>query len=182
MPTEDRYGTLDTRDGRAIVAFTRRLPHPRDTVWQAVTEEKHLAAWFPTSIDGERATGATLTFRFPDLDLPPMTGTMLEFDPPSTMEFTWADDVVRLELAPHGDATVLTLTVTMAELGKAARDAAGWHVCLDNLTTDLTGSDPSTHGDAWGPVNKTYVQRFGPEASTVGPPQEWVDKYGDPTA
>jgi uncharacterized protein YndB with AHSA1/START domain len=170
---EDRYGTLDVDDGRAVVRFTRRLPHRQRTVWAAVTDSRHLAAWFPTTIDGERATGATLTFRFPDIDLPPMTGTMVTFDPPSTMEFTWADDVVRIELAPDGDAaTVLTLVVTMAELGKAARDGAGWHLCLDNLAIDLAGEPPaSAHGDAWRPLNNDYVARFGPDASTVGPPQ-----------
>jgi uncharacterized protein YndB with AHSA1/START domain len=178
---EDRYGTLDVSDGRAVLRYTRRLAHPRAAVWTAVTDEKQLAAWFPTTIDGERTAGATLTFRFPDLDIPPMTGTMLTFEPPSVMEFTWADDVVRVELEPDGDAgTVLTLIVTMAELGKAARDGAGWHICLDHLASALAGeSDSAAHGDRWRPLNTEYVARFGPEASTVGPPREWQDQHGE---
>lgn len=39
--------------------------------------------------------------------------------------------------------------VELARLrGKAARDGAGWHTCLD----------------------PGYVERFGPEGATVGPP------------
>lgn len=178
---EDRYGKLHTQDGRAIVRYTRHLGHPRDTVWQALTEDEHLAAWSPTTIDGERASGAALTFRFTDVDVPPMTGTIRSFDPPSILEFTWGDDILRFELEPDGDAqTVLTLTVTMAEFGKAARDAAGWHICLDNLAADLAGDrDDAEHGDRWREVNKVYIAQFGREASTIGPPEAWQDKHGD---
>lgn len=179
---EDRLGELRIDNGRAVVRYVRRLPQPPSTVWQAITEEQHLTAWFPTTIDGERAAGAALTFRFADVDVPPMTGTMLTFDPPSTMEFSWGDDGVRFEVAPGDDAgTVLTLVVTMAEIGKAARDAAGWHGCLDNLTLDVAGDrvESAGHPDRWRRLNDAYAERFGPEAATVGPPKEWVDKYGE---
>ena len=179
---EDHLGELEIDNGRAVVRYVRRLPQPPGAVWQAITEDDHLTAWFPTTIDGDRAAGATLTFRFADVDLPPMTGTMVTFDPPSTMEFTWGEDVVRFELAPgDGAGTVLTLIVTMAEIGKAARDAAGWHVCLDNLAVDVAGGgvESAGHGDRWRPLNDAYAERFGPEAATVGPPKEWVDKYGE---
>ncbi|MGH7919856.1 MAG: SRPBCC family protein [Candidatus Dormibacteraceae bacterium] len=178
---EDRYGKLHTEDGRAIVRYTRQLEHSRDAVWQALSEDEHLAAWFPTTIDGERAPGAALTFRFTDLDVPPMTGTIRSFDPPSVLEFTWGDDILRFELKPDGNTqTVLTLTVTMPEFGKAARDAAGWHMCLDNLAAELAGDrDHAEHGDPWREVNKVYIAQFGPEASTIGPPEAWKDKNGD---
>ena len=41
--------------------------------------------------------------------------------------------MLRFELEPDGSGSVLTLTVTFPEYGKAARDAAGWHVCLEQL-------------------------------------------------
>ncbi|GGK73660.1 SRPBCC domain-containing protein [Mangrovihabitans endophyticus] len=181
---EDRYGKLHTEDGRAVVRYTRHLGHPRDAVWRALTDDKDLAAWFPTTIDGERAPGAALTFRFTDIDMPAMTGAMRVVDPPSVLEFDWGGDILRFELAPDGDArTVLTLTVTMAEFGKAARDGAAWHLCLDDLATDLATDlagdrNDTEHGDRWREVNKVYAARFGPEASTMGPPQEWEDKHG----
>lgn len=169
---EDRYGELlELGNGRAVVRYRRRLLHPRDAVWRALTEEEHLATWFPTTADGERAEGAALTFRFVGVDIPPMTGTIRVFEPPAALELSWGDDVLRFELEPAGGAeTVLTLVVTMAEPGKAARDGAGWHVCLDDLEADLAGRDAEP-ADRWREVNSVYIARFGPEASTVGPPE-----------
>lgn len=177
---EDPYAILHIGGGRAVVHYVRRIGHPQDIVWTAMSDAEHLAMWFPTTIDGERAAGTPLTFRFTDVDIPPMTGVMRAVDPPSTMEFTWGDDVVRFELTADGaGATVLTFTVTMAEMGKAARDAAGWHICLDDLAAHLAGErraeDP---GDRWRAVNGVYVARFGPEASTIDPPQAWEDRHG----
>ena len=45
-----------------MLTFTRRLAHPREKVWRAVTEPEHLAAWYPQEIVGERRAGAPLRF------------------------------------------------------------------------------------------------------------------------
>jgi uncharacterized protein YndB with AHSA1/START domain len=171
------YGQLEVKDGRSVVSYQRRFPHPPSKVWRALTEDEHLAAWFPTTIEGERAVGARLTFRHRDLDLPPMAGEITAFDPPRLLELTWGGDELKFELEPDGEGTALTFTATMAELGKAARDGAGWHVCLNNLAYVLAGepapgADP---GGDWPAVNRVYQERFGPEASTLGPPKEWED-------
>jgi uncharacterized protein YndB with AHSA1/START domain len=143
-------------------------------VWSAVTEPEHLDMWFPTTIDGERRAGAPLRFRHRDDAAPPFDGEMLAFDPPSLMELRFGADVVRIEVQPAGDAeTVLVLTHTFEELGKAARDGAGWHTCLDMLAASLAGAErPWSAGERWRDVRAGYVERFGPEAATVGPPGE----------
>lgn len=172
--TDADYGQLERHDGTPCLRFTRRLPHAPATVWTAVTEPEHLAAWFPTTIDGERRAGAPLHFRHRDDAGPPFDGEMLAFDPPSVMELRWGEDVVRIEVRPEGEAgTVLVLTHTFAELGKAARDGAGWHACLDMLAVALAGTQaPWAAGERWRQVRADYVERFGPEAATVGPPGE----------
>ena len=48
---------------------------------------------------------------------------MLVFDPPEVMEFTWGTDRLRIELRADGAGTLLTLTDTFDELGKAAATA-----------------------------------------------------------
>jgi hypothetical protein len=68
---------------------------------------------------------------------------MLVFEPPEVMEFTW---------------------------GKAARDAAGWHECLDRLVSDLDGTAQALPGERWRQIHPVYVTELGPEASTIGPP------------
>ncbi|MCW2567279.1 MAG: hypothetical protein JWN54_1376, partial [Mycobacterium sp.] len=47
-------GALHDLGGRWQLRFTRRLPHPPQKVWRALTEPEHLAAWFPTEIRGDR--------------------------------------------------------------------------------------------------------------------------------
>ena len=55
-------GTLTRQGDRWMLIFTRRLAHPREKVWRAVTEPEHLAAWYPQEIVGERRAGAPLRF------------------------------------------------------------------------------------------------------------------------
>jgi uncharacterized protein YndB with AHSA1/START domain len=166
------HGRLDTAGQQAKLVFTRKLAHPPDKVWRALTEADHLKAWFPTTIEGERRAGAKLRFTFPNDEAPPMDGEMLVYDPPKVMEFRWGPDTLRIELKSEDDGTVLTLVDTLDEYGKAARDAAGWHEKLDYLEVALAGTKPQWKGgEIWKRVHPEYVARFGPEAATIGPPE-----------
>ena len=165
---KESLGTLTSRGDRWTLEFTRRLAHSREKVWRAVTEPEHLAVWFPQEIVGDRRAGAPLRFVSSAGDS--FDGQMLVFDPPSIMEFTWGTDLLRIELRQDGEGTLLTLTDTFDDVGKAARDAAGWHECLDRLVTDLDGLAPPAWGERWRQIHPVYVAELGPEASTVGPP------------
>lgn len=167
------YGDLQQlHDGRWQLRFTRVLAHSPEKVWRAVTEPEHLASWFPTTIEGERAAGAPLKFSFPEGQFPAFDGEMVEFEPPSVMEFRWGPDILRLELRAIDDGTELTLLDTLDERGKAARDGAGWHTCLDALERSL-GGDPDAREqmNGWKDVHEHYIESFGPEAATIGPPE-----------
>ena len=169
--TQPIDGRLERDGDRWRVRFTRALPHSPEKVWRAITEPEHLAAWFPHRIVGERAPGATLRFEEPDDPDEAFEGTMLTFDPPRVMEFTWGTDTVRIELRAAGDATELTLIDTLEQLGTAARNAAGWQECLDDLGFHLAGTpSPWPTGGRWKEANPVYVERFGPDASSIGPP------------
>ena len=168
----DDLGELD-RSGDALrLRFVRRVPHSPEKVFRALTEPQHLSAWFPTDIVGERRAGAALKFEFREGEGPTIEGTLLAYDPPRVVEYQWGDDeTLRFELAPDGDGTVLTFVNTFADLGKAARDAAGWHTCLDLLGHELAGSNPPWEQSArWNQVHPRYVEALGPDASTIGPP------------
>ena len=161
-------GTLTRQGDRWMLTFTRRLAHPREKVWRAVTEPEHLAAWYPQEIVGERRAGAPLRFVSSAGD--GFDGQMLVFDPPAVMEFTWGADRLRIELRADGAGTLLTLTDTFDELGKAARDGAGWHECLDRLVSELDGTPQRPMGALWVEVHPRYVAQLGPDAATIGPP------------
>jgi uncharacterized protein YndB with AHSA1/START domain len=171
-----RNGQLEAGGDSWRLRFTRSLPHPPEKVWRALTEPEHLDAWFPTTIEGDRQAGAALRFRHRHADLPPIEGEMLAYEPPSVLEFRWGEDTLRFALEPDGTGTTLTLVDTIGELGKAARDGAGWHTCLDQLAFHLDGQEPPwSSSERWGEVHDSYVDDFGPEAATIGPPAEYRD-------
>ncbi len=75
---------------------------------------------------------------------------MVEYSPPSVMELRWeGEETLRLEVRPSGSGCELTLINRFDEIGKAARDAAGWHACLDVLEASLSG-DVDRRGHALG--------------------------------
>jgi uncharacterized protein YndB with AHSA1/START domain len=167
-------GELEQVGARWQLRFTRPLAHSQAKVWHAITEAGHLETWFPFVIEGEMRTGAPLRFVARDMDDVVLEGEMVEYRAPSVMELRWdANETVRFEIEPDGAGCVLTLVNTFAELGKAARDAAGWHACLDALGRDLDGDHaPPTGRDIWDQLFAGYTDRFGPDAARLGPPAE----------
>jgi uncharacterized protein YndB with AHSA1/START domain len=166
---------LEQTDAGPRLRFTRFLAHPPEKVWRAITEPEHLEAWFPDSIEVERwEVGAPL--RFAVKTGFGFGGEVLAFEPPRMLELRWGPDVIRLEVEPEGEGTRLTLLDTLEELGKAARDGAGWHTCLDRLEHHLDGTlPPWSSSDRWREVHPAYVDELGPEAATIGPPAGALD-------
>ncbi|MFL5825974.1 MAG: SRPBCC family protein [Thermoleophilaceae bacterium] len=134
-------------DGRPALRFERRLAHPVEDVWSALTEPAALARWFPNEVEIELRPGGAMHFVFPGGEAPPMEGEVKQLDPPRLFEFSWGEDVLRFELSPEDDgaACVLRFTDYLGERDKAARDAAGWQVCFERLDESLDA------GDAGGP-------------------------------
>lgn len=157
------HGTYATRDGLPAVVFERRLAHPVDVVWTAVTDPAGLARWFPCEVAVDLRVGGAMTFTFAPGEVLP--GQVLELDPPRRFAFLWGDDPLTFELAPDGDGTRLTLTHALRTEGEgaAARTAAGWHVCLDLLGEHLDGrptSPPSAEPTAeWQAHHDAYAAR-----------------------
>ena len=56
-------GVLTQAGDDVVLTFTRRFDHSAEKVWRAVTEEEHLAAWFPQKIKGEWKAGAPVEVR-----------------------------------------------------------------------------------------------------------------------
>ncbi len=176
-------GVLEHGHGEVTLRFTRRLPHPPAKVWRALTEPEHLAAWFPTTVEGDLTPGSTLRYNFREMNLPGFEGSVLACDPPTLLEFNWGDERLRFELKADSQGTVLMFSASFAEIGRAARDAAGWHTCLDLLGYDLAGEQaPWPQDDRWRQVHRDYVRVLGPEAATIGPPAEWEETYGPASA
>ncbi len=148
MVDESRLGTIRRRPNGLSVRYVRRFRHPPERVWQALTESDHLRHWMPCDIVGERRAGATIELPFwpdhvskYDIETPTLRGEIRVFQPPAVFEWTWDTDVLRWELAPDGDGTVLTFTTLLGDDVDGARNAAaGYHACLDNLADVLDGN------------------------------------------
>ena len=141
--------------------FERRLAHPIEKVWRAVSEPSELAHWFPCSVEAdELRVGAALRFVFPEeVGGMTMDGEVTALEPPRLLAFTWGEDELRFELEPHGDGgTLLRFSDVIAEQDKAARDAAGWDVCLARLDQRLAGE--TAEPPEWRPFYEEY-ERLG---------------------
>jgi uncharacterized protein YndB with AHSA1/START domain len=159
------HGTYETIDDRPALRFERRLNHPVERVWRAISEPEELKAWFPSTVSGEIAPGASLTFTFEQGEAPAMHGEVTEHDPPRRLAFYWGDDHLRFELEPAGDGCLLRFTALLDARDKAARDAAGWHTCLDRLEAALAGA--AAGDDAWRELYAEYERRGLPTGAPV---------------
>lgn len=140
-------GTLDVSGEIAVVAFERRLAHPVDTVWAALTEPEELAAWLgPGTL--EPCEGGRVAIRTGPGDRSAlqreMSGRILEWDPPRVLEHEWLQpglglSVVRYELEADAGGTILRLTHRRSVVPGAFGGRAGWHAYLDRLTAHLDG-------------------------------------------
>jgi len=165
------FGTYETIDGRPAVRFERRYAHPVERVWRAATEPAELEHWFPSSVALDLREGAAMTFTFRDGGTEPMRGRVTELDPPHRFCFLWGEEELRLELEPDGDGCRLRFTHLISTREQAARDAAGWHVCLDRLERLLAGEAGEAPGGEptgeWRERYEAYQRRGIPAGAPV---------------
>jgi uncharacterized protein YndB with AHSA1/START domain len=167
---QDLGKLMRMQDGRAAVRYERVYPHAPERVWRALIEPDSIKAWFPTSIEGlaeavaSKRPNATLRFVFEDDDGPALQGELKVCEPERLLEYTWGDELLRFELSatgPESQHCKLVFTVTFGERSQAARDATGWHLCLDNLGRKLAGQAPQPAGEAFTELSAKYKQELG---------------------
>jgi uncharacterized protein YndB with AHSA1/START domain len=170
-------GTLLSDGARTAVRLERQLADPPGVVWQALTDREQLRAWFPCDVivDGGRwQVGASISFVFPPevIDVT-LSGEVLALEEPNLLAFSWGEEVLRFELAEADGGTRLVLIDELAP-ASAARNAAGWEVCLDRLAGDEPGAD------AWRPRFEAYAAAVEPAIGPQdGPPAGYKGDEAD---
>jgi predicted 3-demethylubiquinone-9 3-methyltransferase (glyoxalase superfamily)/uncharacterized protein YndB with AHSA1/START domain len=166
---------LEDCEGRSVLRFERVLHHPPSRVWRALTEEDELRRWHPSPFTLDARAGGAVHYLSTDGETFG-DGRLTVFEPPRLLGYTWGDDELRWELRPHDDGTLLVLRHTFDDRLKSARDAAGWHLCLDGLARSLEGvEEPAPIGETaltfgWRELNAGYEERFGIDPVDATPP------------
>ncbi|MGH3993115.1 MAG: SRPBCC domain-containing protein [Pseudonocardiaceae bacterium] len=57
-------GSHETVGGQPAVRFQRRLAHPVERVWRAVTDPEQLGSWFPCRVEVDLRPGGPMRFDF----------------------------------------------------------------------------------------------------------------------
>lgn len=179
MPARE-HAVLQDRSGRPTLIFERVLAHPPERVWRALTRRDELVHWHPTpfELDADSvAVGGHVSY-VALAGAPEMRdGRVLACDPPRLLAHTWGDDELRWELSEHEQGCLLRLSHSFDDRLKAARDAAGWHLCLDALSSSLAGASKPQRGsearlpEGWSELNRDYQRRFeiAPDRATPPP-------------
>lgn len=142
------------------IVFVRRLKHPIEKVWAALTVPERIADWFTQMTftpDLRLGAAVTVTFEKPEVD-----GRMVALDPPRLLAWTWPhpdhpDSVVRCELASVDGGCVLTFSQGGMSRKHLPGVCAGWHTYLEGLGEAAAGRRPPE----WTPGReKVHADRY----------------------
>ncbi len=156
-------GLLEVDQEKASITFRRRLRHPIQDVWAAITDPKQVEVWFLTKVRRDDARGGRLEMEHPNGIR--ATGRVLEWRPPRAYEYEWnlppgpnnpagESSIVRWELTPSEGGTLLVMTHRRLSRPTAEIFVRGFKVLLDRLSAQLDGEplpDPPWVGQARGP-------------------------------
>ena len=97
---------------------------------------------------------------------------ILAFDPPHRIAYTWGGDELHVELEPLSPGRCrLILINVLADRSAAARNAAGWDVCLEELASLLAGrpgGGPQADGATpWQPRYDAYLAAGMPSGADI---------------
>jgi uncharacterized protein YndB with AHSA1/START domain len=155
-----REGTAEFHADHAILRFERRLNHPVECVWAAITEPSEIEAWWGrANVDLQLRGIMRIEWLNGDVTMP---ATITELDPPHLLEIEGEPHgTLRFELRPDGDTTLLTF-VARSEIPEEYRTKvlAGWHFHLDALedfVDHATRIDwPNWPMDRWQTIHDEY--------------------------
>jgi uncharacterized protein YndB with AHSA1/START domain len=177
MTTAD--GVIETRaDGQTVIYFERRLAHPPERVWSAITDPEQVVRWWG-ELTADLRQGGSFSLRWLNTDEENRStgwrGTLTEYDPPRVLETSgvwgsvdepWGENnaTLRFELTPDGDGTILRFTNTLVKMPDEYRTKtlAGWHWHLDALGDMLAGRPDRKLWDVegWEPIHEAYVAQY----------------------
>ena len=161
-----RKGTLTLEGDQGTITFERHIRHPVEAVWEALTEPEHLARWYMTQAQLDPRLGGRIDYISGPSHFH-VTGKILTWDPPRVFEHEWnveprnelpfgEKSVLRYELTPDGDETILRVTHRRLNRGTARGFISGLHAFLDRLEQELDGVPLSDWQSRFAEVRPLY--------------------------
>ncbi len=152
------------------VRLQRLLPGPVERVWAYLVDSDKRRQWLASGdMQPETGTPFTLTWRNDTLTDPPgmrpdgfsaehsMDSTIVEYDAPRRLVFTWGSGEVAFDLEPKGDKVLLTLVHRgISDRRNMLMVGAGWHQHLDILVARIGGGTPEPFWDGWTRLRGEY--------------------------
>ncbi|CAN5199694.1 hypothetical protein BH18ACT12_BH18ACT12_18650 [soil metagenome] len=128
-------------DDRRTVRFERVYDYRPEEVWAAITEPEQIRGWLGEA-ELDLAEDGEGVVKFSEQELAQLR--MRRLEPGRLVEYDWTypDEpvsVLRLELEPHGEGTLLTLDHRRLAEADVVEYGAGWHSHLDALELLLAG-------------------------------------------
>lgn len=161
-------GVLEQAGDRQVIRFERRLAHPIERVWAALTDPAELLGWWGEA-EVELVEGGRFTLRWLNVDDSgeryTMRATITRLDPPRLLETTGdRHGTLRWELRPVAGGTLLTFSSTLAlPAAERAKSLAGWHYHLDALAAALAGRSvelADLPNARWHELHEQYLARL----------------------
>lgn len=161
-----------TSDSRATLVFVRKIGHPPEKVWAALTEVEQLMKWAPFAPDHDlSSTGSALLTMIDGRSTEQFPSMISRAIRPELLEYTWGDNLLVWELTPIEGGTRLTLHHTAESPDWLPKLAAGWHICLDvaqrlldgNPVGPIVGLNAQQHG--WKRLHDYYSVTLNIESS-----------------
>jgi len=145
------------RIGPRTLRFERRLAHPPERVWRALTDPAELAIWLVAAAELEPRLDGAVTLRWAGDAA--ATGRIVVWQPPEELAYTWdegeGESLVRFSLTADGDGTRVVLT--HERIDSLSGFGAGWHAHLDMLEGLLDGR-PVDWQERWDELRPRYEE------------------------
>ncbi len=152
------------------VRFERRLPGPRERVWEHLTQCGKLSGWFGAAGVIEPREGGRVNFMDGHI-----RGVVTQWQPPRRLVYTWnvfspgetvsayPESYLNFELEERGKEVGLTLVHFPILERFEKQNSMGWHTFLDILTATLGGERPAARGE----YMKRNAERYGVDLSKL---------------
>lgn len=172
MNYRENFDEFAKMTDRSTLVIQRWLPGPIDRIWNYLTDSELRRKWLAAG-EMELAPGASLELVWRNDNLSAasdprpagfpeeqrMQSHLIAVDPMRLLTIAWGKGDVTFELKERGDRVLLTLTHRgLDDRGARMMIAAGWHMHLDILLANVSGTEAASFWSGWAKLKDVYEQ------------------------